>query len=84
MTWLLDPLVAVLGHISQFGTPPCRVGQVGEGVSPTLDALRHYTTNSEMLEARLGVGQSYLCWLGITPLTPPVGSSTSPSRRGIK
>lgn len=34
----VDPIFAVLGRISQDGKPPCRVWQVGEGVSPTLDA----------------------------------------------
>ena len=34
----VGPIFAALGHISRNGKPPCRVWQVGEGVSPTLDA----------------------------------------------
>ncbi len=40
---LSDPLVARSWPHLPFGKPPCRVGQVGEGVSPALDAGKRIT-----------------------------------------
>jgi len=37
MTGCWTPSLPIHGHISLFGMPPCRVWQVGEGVSPALD-----------------------------------------------
>jgi len=42
------------------GTPPCRVGQVGEGVSPTLDAKR-YSNYSVKFHKRCFITGIWIC-----------------------